>query len=98
MTTRPSAVPDTFKADALVVSSQSVLKRRRERAAYAMNELRLANRTRKALVLLAVGCVVIVLLGQIPPVRTTPVQDRPLPLSNLSRANKLDRFAVDYLV
>lgn len=97
-TTRHSAVPDTLKADALLVSSQSVLKRRRERAAYAVNELRLANRTRKAVVLLAVGCVVIALLGQIPRVRNSPAQERPLPLSNLSRANQFDRFAVDYLV
>ena len=91
------AVSATLEADALLVSSQSVLKRRRERAAYAMNEIRLANRTRKALVLLALGCVVIALLGQIP-VRNSPAQERPLPLSNLSRANQLDRFALDYLV
>lgn len=95
--TRQPAVSNSLESDALLVRSQSVLKRRRERAAYAINELRLANRTRNALVMLAVGCALVALIGQIP-VRNSPAQERPLPLTNPSRANNFDRFTVDYTV
>jgi phage tail protein X len=85
-------------ADALVVSSESVLRRRRERAAYALAELRLANRTRKAVILFALGCVVVALLAQIRFARKSPPQERPLQLSDPSPVGQFDRFNVDYLV
>lgn len=92
-----TVVSNTLEARALLVTN-SVLKRRRERAAYVLNELPLAHRTRKALLFFAIGCVVLAALSWLSYVPAKSPQSRALPLSTLTRANDVDRFNIDYTV
>jgi hypothetical protein len=77
---------------------QSALRRRRARASYALNNIELVNRRSSVILCFAVGCLLVVLVGQANSIRVRQPRAYPLALSNSTKAHGLDRFSIEYVV